>query len=178
LHIKGNYEIEGGYQINLEKDFKYTKEEVKSLQRESEKHLLKAEDITDIQKTEREYQGETYQILTYKEKGQDMTAIQVPKKMRTIKVKDLELIKDLEKFKDKGRYPSFLAEMKSDQTLDQQRLIMGKNTETQKDSTDKYLQLQNKDKDTDIIREMIVQGKGMQSITDNAIMTQLIKQRF
>jgi hypothetical protein len=172
LKKTGEMKIEWGYslQTNL------TDKEKKDIP------LLNKEDIAEIKRIEREFQGEKYLILSYKEKGKSMTAIQVPKKIKEMKYSDTELVGNsktgLSNFKNKDRYPAFLTEEKLKTPINQERVVMGKESENYKNDKNSYLRLLEKWDSEDIIRHMAKQGKWMQSITDNIILTQLIKGRF
>jgi hypothetical protein len=139
--------------------------------------VLEEKDITEMQKHEREYKGEKYHILTYKKLWEQYTAIQVPEQIKKMKYKNTYEGRQLLGFKEKGRYPAFLTDEKLESALNQDWLIWKSSPATNEDNEPKTnIKLYNDWNPTwDIIREVAKTWWRMMTITDNIIMTELIK---
>jgi len=142
--------------------------------------MLQETDITDIQNHERQLKTwEKYHILMYKKQGEQYTAIQVPESIKTMKYQESHLGSQLTKFKDQDRYPAFLTDDKLDSPLQKEWLIQKSAPAYESDAKTPHvnINLYNEwDDKWDIIRETAKKWGRMMTITDNIIMTELIKQ--
>jgi len=143
--------------------------------------MLQESDITDIQIHPKQLLSwEKYHILIYLKQGEQYTAIHIPESIKNMKYKETHEVQQYTKFKDQERYPAFLTDEKLDSSLDKDWLIQ-KSAPTYNADVTPHVNINlynNWNIKWDIIREVAKKWWRMMTITDNIIMTELIKQTF
>ena len=139
-------EIEGG---EIQTDL--TDQEKQRLQALNEK------DIKVVEKIEKNLKGDKYTIYVLNIKGEEYTAIQIPKSIREKKFQETHLGAQLLQFHNKDWYPAFLENKQEEtlQTINKKEWLLWQRDQVKNTDGTAHVNIEakNKSKDKDILRE-------------------------